>query len=380
MKTLDLRKLEQLTTDHTLEELRDGALSGKEILIHQNGKTVFHKVFGFKSADGTPLEPNMLFRAASMTKPITTAGILMLIERGLIDLDEPIKTFYPKAAELKVAEVEGDKVKALRPIINDVTMRHLLSHSSGIGSSPLKEISHAPNNNLPFKDAVESILGNPISFEPGTSQSYSPTDAFDVAAGIAEIVTGEPFDKFLYDNLFLPLGMKNTTFAPTGELLTRAVAMHAKSENGTIFDDNMAENCVFENYLYERRPAGAGLITSAEDYIRFADTLCLGGISPSGTRIMEERTARMMSEPQEPEWAPGCSERWGLGVRVLVSSNYPFGLTAGCYGWSGAYGSHFWIDPDNKLTVVMMKNSRIDGGAGNHSAQTLEKDVSASLI
>lgn len=380
MKTLDLKKLEQLITAQTEEEIKNGVLSGKEILIHQNGEEVFHKVFGNKSADGTPLEANMIFRAASMTKPITAAAVLILVDRGLLDLDEPIKTFFPKAENLKMAELDDGKIKSLRPVRNQVTVRHLLTHSSGIGSEPLCGIVNKPNFNMPFADAVESILDNPISFEPGREQCYSATEAFDVAARIVEIVTGMAFDEFLKENLFIPLGMENTTFAPTKEQWKNVVAMHAKSADGTIYDDNMIENCVFVNYLPERRPAGAGLATTAEDYVKFADMLCLGGISNDGKRIISEKTMNLMSVPQGPVMAEGWCERWGLGVRVIEHPGYPHGLSVGCYGWSGAYGSHFWIDPTNKLTVVMMKNSRIDGGAGNRSATTLERDVTEAFL
>ena len=118
---------------------------------------------------------------------------------------------------------------------------------------------------------------------------------------------------------------------------------------------------------------------SAEDYIRFADMLCGGGLAENGARVLSEKAVRAMSSPALPEEVEMPVERWGLGVRVIISPDYPQGLGVGCFGWSGAYGTHFWVDPENRVSVVMMKNSLYDGGAGNRSACQLERDVSAAL-
>ena len=121
--------------------------------------------------------------------------------------------------------------------------------------------------------------------------------------------------------------------------------------------------------------AGGGLASTASDFSVFAETLRLGGVSPSGVRILSEEAVRLMRTPNVPESIPMGYERWGLGVRVIVDSRYPHGLCPGCFGWSGAYGTHFWVDPENRITAVMMKNSRYDGGAGNMSACGFERDV-----
>jgi len=136
---------------------------------------------------------------------------------------------------------------------------------------------------------------------------------------------------------------------------------------------------VFNDAITARMAAGAGLATTAEDYCRFAEMLCRGGTTPSGARVLAQSTAAQMASPHVPEAIMPGSERWGLGMRVVVGSDYPHGLDVGCFGWSGAYGTHFWVDPQNKVSVVMMKNSLYDGGAGNRSACTLERDVSMCL-
>ena len=154
--------------------------------------------------------------------------------------------------------------------------------------------------------------------------------------------------------------------------------MHNRSEQGQSETGATTAGCVFADYFPERLSAGAGLATTAEDYIRFAEMLCFGGIL-NGTRVLSQDTVRCMATPHVPEEIEMGSDRWGLGMRVVVNESYPHGLGVGCFGWSGAYGTHFWVDPQNRVSVVMMKNSLYDGGAGNRSACELERDVTACL-
>jgi CubicO group peptidase (beta-lactamase class C family) len=125
--------------------------------------------------------------------------------------------------------------------------------------------------------------------------------------------------------------------------------------------------------------AGGGIAATAADYVRFADMLCAGGVGTDGCRVLSENMVRRMATPNMPEEIDMGGERWGFGMRIVTAPGYPHGLGVGCFGWSGFYGTHFWVDPENKLTIVMMKNSYFDGGAGNSSACQLEKDVSEAL-
>ena len=136
---------------------------------------------------------------------------------------------------------------------------------------------------------------------------------------------------------------------------------------------------MFENYSTVRMPAGAGLVTTADDYIKFADMLCMSGVTGDNARILSKEAVARISTPHIPANFENWCEKWGLGVRIVISDSYPHGLEPGCFGWSGAYGTHFWVDPNNRISAVMMKNSRYDGGAGNASACQFEEDVCNSL-
>ncbi|MBQ6164969.1 MAG: beta-lactamase family protein [Clostridia bacterium] len=379
MKKLDIEKLSVLLREHAETELNDRKIRGKEIVIHQNGAPVYHETFGSSCADGNLLEKNRIYRLASMTKPITATAVLQLADRGLLDIDGPASKYFPQMKELKAATVKDGKIVKLVPAKNEIRICDLLSHTSGIGCSPVFELMSSTSK-LPLDEAIREILRQPLSFEPRTSQMYSPTDAFDVAAGIVELVSGMSFDEYLKKNIFEPLEMPDTTFDPTAEQRRRTVALFGCTPEGECFDAPMSEEFVFADYLPRRMAAGAGLISTARDYMHFADMLCSGGTAFNGARILSPEAVKRMSSSNIPENIDMGYERWGLGVRVIFSPKYPYGLGVGCFGWSGAYGTHFWVDPANCLAVVMMKNGIYDGGAGNNSATALERDVSACLI
>lgn len=376
MKKINVEKLSELIASHAREELADNKIGVKEIIVHQEGRRVYHGIFCAPEADKAK---RLLFRAASMTKPVTAAAVAQLADRGLLDLREPAYNYYPQMKDMQVATVENGEIVSLRPAKNVIRISDLLCHTSGIGSAPVFETMDQSGPRLPLQEAVQAILTHPLAFEPRTAQAYSPSDAFDVAAGIVEQVSGMSFAAYLQQNLFGPLHMVDTTFGPGEEQWKRMVPMHSRTKEGESKTVPMPRECVFDIFLPERMLAGAGLAVTAEDYIRFADMLCSGGLAEDGTRVLSEEAVRTMSTPQLPEEVEMYGERWGLGMRVVTAPGYPHGLGVGCFGWSGAYGTHFWVDPENCLSVVMMKNSLYDGGAGNQSACQLERDVTASL-
>ena len=378
MKKLDGKKLEALISAHTNDELRENRIGCKEVLIHQDGECVYSAVFGKRSVGGEAARRGLIYRAASMTKPITAVAVLQLFDKGLLSLDDKISKYYPKAASLKVATVRDGKIVSLSPLKREITVENLLSHTSGIGCSPVADILGS-DNAVPLDEAIDGILSKPVSFEPDSAERYGTTEAFDIAAGIVGKVSGMPFDEYLKNNLFEPLEMVNTTFCPTKEQWENTVVMHGRTKEGKSENAVTESGCVFEDYSTRRMPAGAGLVTTADDYMKFADMLCFLGATKAGKRILSEKAALLLSTPHVLANFENWCEKWGLAVRIVVDGSYPYGLPVGSFGWSGAYGTHFWVDRENRISAVMMKNSRFDGGAGNASACQLETDVSESL-
>ncbi|MBO4733000.1 MAG: beta-lactamase family protein [Clostridia bacterium] len=379
MKIIDGKKLEFLISKHTNEELARNKIGCKEVIVHQKGKRVYAGVFGTNPVGAAAARAGMIYRAASMTKPVTSVAVLQLVDKKLLNLDDKISKFFPKAKDLKVAVVEDGKIISFLPLKREITVENLLSHTSGIGCSPLTDILGCKNNAMSLDEAIEDILSKPVYFEPDSAQCYGTTEAFDIAAGIVEKASGIRFDEYLNENIFKPLEMTNTTFCPTEKQWENTVAMHNRTKDGKGENSACLEGCVFENYSAERMPAGAGLVTTAEDYVKFADMLCFFGKTRNNGRILSEKAAVLLSTPHHPANFENWCEKWGLGVRVVTDVSYPHGLGVGCFGWSGAYGTHFWVDRENGISVVMMKNSRYDGGAGNKSACQLERDVCDSL-
>jgi CubicO group peptidase (beta-lactamase class C family) len=215
-----------------------------------------------------------------------------------------------------------------------------------------------------------------LDFEPGTKQQYSGTAAFDVLARIVEKITETDYHSFLQKEIFEPCDMVNTTFVPTQKQWEQIIAMHNKVDDKSC-DAEMKENCVFADYPCSHYLGGAGLASTLEDYSKFAKMLLNKGSTPK-KQILGEDTLRMMHTLRISEEIMPYNEIWGLGVRVIVREAYKT-LPVGTFGWSGAYGTHFWIDPVNNIAAVYMKNSLFDGGAGNESARNFEKAVNDSF-
>jgi CubicO group peptidase (beta-lactamase class C family) len=255
---------------------------------------------------------------------------------------------------------------------NDITICHLLTHTSGIGSDAAKSQKMTDEDRKNIDNTVNYHCEAGVDFEPGTKQQYSGTGAFDVLVKIIEKITRTDYLTFLNSEIFEPCEMVNTTFAPTKEQWKQVIAMHNKVD-GKNSVAQMNENCVFFSYPCTHYLGGAGLVSTLKDYGKFAKMLLNNGKTDTG-RILKPESVKLLCTPQVSKEIMPIRERWGLGVRVITEDVYPC-LPVSAFGWSGAYGSHFWIDQKNNLVAVFMKNSKIDGGAGNQSAVNFEKAV-----
>ena len=230
---------------------------------------------------------------------------------------------------------------------------------------------------LSISDTIKCFINTGLDFKPFTKQAYSAFAAFDVLAAIIEKVAKQDYEVFLKEQIFIPCNMTDTTFLPSEKQWGRLIMMHnkvdGKNDEGVTYP-----GCVFEKFPCEHKLAGAGMVSTLNDYSKFAQMLLNKG-EINHRRVLSEDTFDKLSTPYVPKDIMPGSETWGLGVRVITDEAYKY-LHVGSYGWSGAYGSHFWIDPENDICAVYMKNSRFDGGAGNYSARRFEKAVFDALI
>lgn len=374
MMKLDAKKVKENIEKRIVDDVRSGRVGGASVLVKQGGEVVYRGCFGY--ADGeNGLTVGAFFRLASMTKPITAVAIMKQVERGLVSLDDPLDKFIPEYAEMELARVVDGRIETVGRAKSKVKILHLLTHTSGIGCGTVGEVL-ARGRSYQYGDTLDTVAmeyaEHPIAFEPYTAQAYSGRVAFDLLARVVEITSGMTFDRFLEKEIFEPLCMKDTTFTPSEEQWSRMVLMHKFDGEKAEFSPLDKEH-VFESLPLSYLCGGAGLASTISDYEKFADMLMSEGRAPDGREILSKEIVRLMRTPAIPYEIMRCREKWGLGMRVITDPDYT--MPVGTFGWSGAYGTHFWIDPENEIVGIYMKNSRFDGGSGAKTAANFEKDV-----
>lgn len=372
MKRLDITRLTENIDNIAQYDLSNNKVFGSAYYVYQDG-VEFEKCYGSTSLDGeTAITNTSIFRLASMTKPVTAVAALILVDSGLLSLDDTVDKYLPAFKDIKIINSSGATAPNNLP-----TIRNLLNHTSGIGNDTDKLMNMTPMDKKTLDSSIAFYIKNGLDFEPGTAQAYSPYAAFDVLTKIIEIVSGTNYLRFLQEYLFEPCGMTDTTFTPNAEQEQRIVAMHT-TNGGENAVAQMPAGCIFEDFPSTHYLGGAGLVSTLSDYAKFA-TLLLNKGKIGDITLISEETFNLLCTPQVSQGIMPGLERWGLSVRVITEEAYPY-LPVGSFGWSGAYGSHFWIDPVNKIFAVFMKNSKIDGGAGNQSAVKFEQAVYSALI
>lgn len=385
MRTIDYETLKENLTERSKKDIAEGTIFCSQIIVNQNGQRVYSAEYGTNGVNGEKLKSNATFRIASMTKPITVLAVLQQAEKENINLNAAISEYIDGYKDLPTGRVVDGKFGITGKSKTPIRLYHLFSHTSGIETGDIcneftAKMTEKEKSTL--KDVVEYFSDKPLFFETGTAQSYSPHVAFDIGARIVEKVSGIDFATYVKKNITDVIGMKDTTFTPTKEQWQRVVKMHVLDENGKASEKEDDYEHIYGTNPLTYYCGGAGLMSTAEDYSLFAETLLNGGIAPNGKKVIGEKYLKEMSTPYCPiefmdEGTQKTGVSWGLGVRVFTNGNGK--LPKGTFGWSGAYGTHFWVDPVNKITAIYMKNSCSNGGAGSATGEYFENDIMASL-
>lgn len=316
-------------------------IPGAVTLVARNGRIVHFEARGVMDIDSKkPMPKDAIFSLASLTKPITAAAIVMLVEEGRLRLTDPVSQYIPALKDLKVAVTPSQTVPASRAI----TIRDLLTHTSGV-VSPAQiptETTATLANFLP------RFAAEPLEFQPGTRWRYSNTVAFDTLARVVEVVSGTTYDRFLRERIFEPLGMRNTAHALDATQKERLATRYDTTPGGLQKVQRPETRAYFGG--------GWGLNSTAEDYFRFAQMLLNKG-EADGKRLLSPRAVELMASIQVPDTLPGRQpgESWGLGVRVISdAAARNTWLSNGSFGWTGASGTHFWVDPKENLVAILM--------------------------
>lgn len=363
--------------DNFIEEyVKQKAVPGGVFLVARKGEILYHKAIGKRSLDGKDYKKNDIFRIASMTKAITTVSILQLYEQGKIGLDDPIHHYLPAFREMSVFDQfnPADSTFTTRPAEKAITIRHLLTHTSGIiyGDFARGELNilykkyNMTNVGLSHdkwttEDLVNNLAKVPLAFEPGEKYNYGLN--MEVLGGIIQVVSKMPLDDYFKKNIFDPLGMKDTYFYLPEEKHNRLVPVYSMNEKGEIV--MIENNAAALNYPLESGrnhfAGGGGLSSTALDYAIFIQTLMNEGVY-KGHRILSRNTIETMVSDQMitlNKEGKGFSSRpgftYGLGFALLKEEAAGHGpKSPGTYEWSGYFNTKFFIDPEEELIFVGM--------------------------
>jgi len=352
----------QRITDMVQRRIAAGDLTGAVTIVARRGKVAHLSAQGVMDLDTKkPMTPDSMFRIASMTKPVIGVSIMMLVEEGKVHLNDPVARFIPQFANMKVAIArpgsggsEGPSfytVPAQRPI----TVKDLLTHVSGLGSGPMadSEIARvARKEGEKLSDYIPRLGGTALEFQPGSRWTYSPGAGFETLGRIIEIASGLPLDQFFQTRIFDPLGMRDITFWPTDAQMPRVATVYQRTPNGlsktAMPNDTMSRNVYFRG--------SGGLYSTADGYVPLGLMLANGG-EWNGRRLLSRKSVEMLSAVHVPDTLPGRPPGEGYGLSVRVVTNHAARntlLSDGTYGWSGAQGTHFFVDPKEQLVGILM--------------------------
>ncbi|MGQ0831930.1 MAG: serine hydrolase domain-containing protein [Microthrixaceae bacterium] len=351
-----------------------GKLPGVQTLISRRGQLVHHDCYGFADVEAeNPVTPETIYRIYSMTKPITSVGLMMLYEQGTFLLENPISRWLPEFADPQVWDGGTAEAPKVRPAAREITVHDVLTHMSGLTYGfhfrhPLDELYR--NNalgdlSLPSYDlaeGIERLASLPLLFDPGTRWNYSMST--DVCGRLIEVMSGEPLNEFFEANVLGPLGMRDTGFAAPEPDLARCAALYTKRVKGGLHRMAGPESMVRPpKYL----DGGGGLVGTGPDYLRFCHMLLNGG-ELDGVRLLSPRTIAYMARNHLPNGqlindigesrfseAAMAGTGFGLGFAVIEDAAALQNLASeGEFSWGGAASTAFWVDPVEEICVVFM--------------------------
>lgn len=359
------------TIDDNLNDwVKKGWMNGAVALIIRNGKVVYYKPVGYNEVDTKEaIKKDDIFRIASQTKAITSVAVMILYEEGKFLLDDPISKYIPSFANEKVIDHfnEKDSTYTTVPAKRQVTVRDLLTHTSGLGYAQIGDkISNAlyAKNNITAGVNVQddnllnamSRLGTlPLIHQPGEKWTYGLN--VDVLGDLVEIWSGMSLEQFFNKRIFAPLGMNDTYFNLPQSKANRLVNMYSEDSTGVLQKQKSGALGMNVNYPLIKKgyfSGGAGLSSTIMDYAIFLQMMLNNGVY-NGKRLLSRNTVRMMTMNQIGDLNVGA-DKFGLGFAIATeksSANFP--AQSGTYSWGGAFKTSYWVDPKEKMIVLFYR-------------------------
>jgi CubicO group peptidase (beta-lactamase class C family) len=355
-------------------EIEAGRIPGAVALIAKDGEIAYLRSFGYADIEsGRRMEDDAIFRIASMTKAITSVGVMMLYEQGHFQLNDPVSDYLQAFSdpEVVVSVNEAGEVMESRPAKGEIKIVDLLSHSSGIGyaftdfrlQSAYKAagvIDGLTAADETLADGMAILAKLPLDFDPGDKFLYGLNT--DVLGYLIEVVSGKSLDRYFQEEIFEPLGMDDTWFYLPDDRADRLVTLYADVD-GLRVSDGTEDPLTLDNPRFPVEGAksyfsgGGGLSSTAQDYWRFVQMLLNNG-ELDGHRLLARKSVELMQSPRI-DWDEDGDRDFGLGFEVIntIGESGELG-TSGAYSWGGAFGTSFWIDPEEQLVAVFMTQVR----------------------
>ncbi|SDK02476.1 CubicO group peptidase, beta-lactamase class C family [Catalinimonas alkaloidigena] len=356
--------------DSTLQaQVTSGQVAGVSALVFEKGEEVYFNAFGMADREeNVPMARNTLVQIFSMTKPITGVALMQLYEQGKFQLDDPVANYIPEFANLQVyAGNDAAGQPVLEAPHRPMLVRDLTRHTSGLTSGPdtayvgalLKKVDPMNRENT-LTQMAEKFAQAPLWFQPGAQWAYGPS--VDVQALLVERLSGQPFDQYVQEHIFGPLGMDETRYFIPEADRDRFAALYLRNDSTglTRVPDSLAH--ALNTRHWPLTPGGFGFTSTVDDYMRFARMLVNEG-ELDGTRILKPETVELMATNQLPDsvtersWLPSKG-RVGFGIDFAVRVSPPQTAeenngVVGEFFWDGAASTLFWVDPANELTAVL---------------------------
>ncbi|MBN9119182.1 MAG: beta-lactamase family protein [Planctomycetes bacterium] len=348
-------------------------LSGAVTVVgRKDGIVAFDAVGQRDLAAKTPMTKDTLFRIASMTKPVTAIGIMILADEGKLSPDDNVAKYLPEFTNQKLMAQGIDDVVLKKPN-RPVKLRDLLTHTSGVANYPKGVDDVYTKRNRTLAETALATALQPLTFEPGTKWSYS-NPGIDTLGRVIEVVSGTSYEKFLQTRVFDPLGMSDTTFYPTKEQLSRLAHIYNKDKNGKLIDTGAGLIALPPD---AKHPIPAGGLVSCGDDLAKLYRMMLNKGELNGKRILSEKAAAEMTKVQTGEIKTGFVDGMGFGYGWAVVRE-PKGVTsmlsAGTFGHGGAFGTQGWIDPTQDLFVVLLiQRTGLQNGDASPMRQKLQE-------
>ena len=359
--------IDRLLQEYVDQEIIPHALT----FVAKNGVVIHNRAFGWSNVEsGKVLKKDDLFRNYSQTKAVTTVALMTLFEQGKFQIDDPVSKYIPECTDQVLVQLNSDGTCTTRPVASPLTIRHLLSHTSGITGNRdlqiLRQEQMKKRDNKPYEtlaEEVKDLVQLPLAFDPGTQWNYHP--ASDVWGYLVEHFSGKPLRDYVKETILTPLGMDDTDWYYTESYRDRLVTAY-NERDGKLAANEIWSGIGRNPFQTDTRycQAGTGLYGTIEDYARFCQMILNGGTF-NGKRILGRRTIEMMSVDQLPHPNNGGPDfHFGLGFEIYPEketerkgiANFTPLVSPGSLQWGGMYNTDYLIDPKEGLIILLYTN------------------------